>query len=208
MPAVTPIQRTSTVNTSIPGWANVLAGGVLGAIAAHDFVNQLYWMHGNPSGGLIGSIPVDGSGLIVSSNILYIEGGFLAAGNPGSILINISGATNTTNGVVIGLGVVTSPFEVTASNAITFKTGSHTLVATLGTGTVSGNVVAACSFGPDGRSLVANGGTLVSDVNSGSYAAAAFFGNFSGTNNCGGHIQSAVFWPSRLTNTTLQQLAS
>jgi hypothetical protein len=41
-----PIERTQVVMPSTPGWVTQ------GAVADYDFVNQLFWQQGNPSGGL------------------------------------------------------------------------------------------------------------------------------------------------------------
>jgi hypothetical protein len=177
-------------------------------MAAYDFVNQLYWMDGNPSGGLVGSVPLDpgGNGLVVSNNILYIIL-LNTATQAGSMLVRCSGITNITNGIIIGQGLDDYPFYCTSNTAISMQIAGGKLSATLGTGTMSGAVTAACGFDTRvGRSIVANGGTLATDTITTGPLSKITFGNFEGPPNCGGYIQSVVFWPSRLPDATLKGL--
>ena len=204
---LTPIERTQTVMPSTPGWVNILAGGVPGVIAAYDFVNQLYWMQGNPSGGLTGNIIVDANGLVSSSNILSAKGAPFQLQTPGSMLVKMIGATNTTNGAIIGYGLIAF-LSATGASQITAQTGGHAFHTTLGTGNLTGPTSIAASFDTSGRSLVANNGTLSTDSNGGSLNTINYFGNTAGSRPVGGHIQSAVFWNIRLPDATLQTLST
>jgi hypothetical protein len=193
----------------VPGWVNILAGGVPGAVAAYDFVTQQSWMQGNPSGGLSAAgYTVDANGLYPTAKVLFAEGPWTAANQPGSILINMSGATDTSGGIALELGGTTSKLFASSGNALTLTLGGHSIVATLGSGTLAGTTAAAIGFDATGKSIVANGGALVSDTNAGAYAGSSlFFFDILASSPIGGHIQSVVLWSSRLPVATLQQLA-
>lgn len=123
----------------------------------------------------------------------------------GSVLLNTSKTSFLASAFMLGGTIKFEPVSATQLKAVTGPTG---LFATLGSGALNtGAVQTAFGFDATGRSLVVNNGTLVSDTNVTAALGTVYFGsNGLGSGAIDGYIQSAVFWPSRLSNATLQQL--
>lgn len=194
---------------STPGWVNVLAGGVPGAIAAYDFQTQQYWQQGNPSGGFRPlTFPVNTSthGLLNSSSANSTAEPVLPlpAGGAGTIVVKVNQLVSINKQIMTA---TTPTVNLDAATNTTASLTSPTLTATLGSGTFTGGeVVVAISFDQTGRSIVANGGTVVTDATPTGASTQYIFG--STLLNPGGYTLSAVFWPSRLSDSTLQTLST
>ena len=124
--------------------------------------------------------------------------------NPYSVMCKTSnlgntGATIVTQGA--GVTLISNPTPTTVSTS----TISHTLTATLGSGNpLTGPCTIAMGADAAGRSLVANGGAVVSDNFPVIGNGIAIYGGVGSIKAPDGYIGPSVWWTSRLPDATLQ----
>jgi hypothetical protein len=126
-------------------------------------------------------------------------------GTPFSIGLRVKGLTDISNSVLLEKGAFEIMQLYAASNTtVQFKNGAPTITATAGSGNFSGEMVIACGCDLNGRSVVANGGSVASDANGGLYLIGEYMFLNTYPPNPGGYTLSVVFWASRLSDATLQ----
>jgi len=117
--------------------------------------------------------------------------------------IHLPAVYTTTGTLLVKANKVNSTFgifqnpQVNAGTTTVTATGGTPLVATLGTGNLStGPAKIAIAFDASGRSLVANGGTVVSDTTA--YDETGFMPTLA--SEFDGYVLSYVVWPYRLSS--------
>jgi hypothetical protein len=117
-------------------------------------------------------------------------------------------AINTFPSILIAAGANRSYFAVPNSTTqVSTYNGSIALAATLGSGTIAGNLTAAVGWSSTGRSIVANNGTVATDANLTSNSQTWLIGSGNSNNYANGYIlRLTAFLSLRLSDVALKVL--
>lgn len=94
-----------------------------------------------------------------------------------------------------------------SSTTVRARTASTSITATLGSGDLGADAGIASAFNSSGRSLAANGGTVVSDATAQGSRAAVYLRRTAGGSYGDGRVKLVAIYPTRLSNASLQALA-